>query len=500
MKNKHINPCDTVLTKQKNFRTFKIARGMPLAICVGFAVLSLGLQKAHAVGAVMPFTSVECESGTLAGGATVQTLSNFTSNQSSPELEASGHSYVRLNATGQSVSLVNNTGQSITALNLRYCIPDSSGGGGIDSTINMYVNGVFRQSIAVNSHQTWCYEANIGSHGWAQTPSSGSPHIFYDETHFFINAPAVPAGATITFQKDSGNSAAFYYLDVVDMENPPGPVSQPANSLSIVTYGAVANNSSSDSTAAIQNCINAAQSQGKIVWIPSGTFYLNTPQASVSATGITIQGAGMWYSVIYANHTLPDSSAQNIIYPTSCTVQDVMFDSNARSGGPGDGNGGGPNIKGNNWVINRVWVQHLGAGYWADGNVGIIENSRASSVWADGININNGNGGSGNNAGNFLTVSNCFVRGTGDDGLAINVGNSPGCIMMTNPIVINCTSVAPWWANNLGIYGGVNDLVSGNLCSDSVNEFGISVGEFGTTGLPLQSGSVINNTINRGMQ
>ena len=114
------------------------------------------------------------------------------------------------------------------------------------------------------------------------------------------------------------------------------------------------------------------------------------------------------------------------------------------------------------------------------------------------MNINNGNGAAGNNIGNFLTISNCFIRGSGDDGLALNSGNSPGCVQMTNTTVINCTSVAPWWANNLGIYGGVNILVSNNLCSDSITEFGMSVGEFGSSGLPLQSGTVISNVIIRG--
>ncbi len=498
MKNKYIDPCNPVLTKLKNSRTFKISRGMPLAICAAFAVLSLGAMKAHAVGAVTPFTTVEAETGTLGGGAAVETLTTAqrTSNLSSPALEASGHSYVQLTGTGQSVGLVNNTGQSITALNVRYCIPDSSGGGGITATLNVYVNGTFRQAITLSSAQTWCYEANIQTDGSSQTPSAGNPHIFWDEVHFFLNAPAVPAGATITFQKDSANTASFYYLDVVDLENPPGPLSQPANSLSIVTYGAVANNSSSDSTAAIQNCINAAQSQGKIVWVPSGTFYLNTPQASLSANGVTIQGAGMWYSTIFANPTLPDTSAQNILFPTSCTVQDIMFDGNARGVASGDGNGGGLNVKGNNWVINRVWIAHLGAGVWADGYNGQVLNCRLHNTWADGININNGNGGSGNNAGNNLTVSNCFVRGSGDDGFAINSGNNPGGLQMTNATVINCTSVAPWWANNIGIYGGVNSTVSGCLCNASVQEFGISVGQFGvTTGLPLQSGLVTGNTL-----
>lgn len=474
--------------------TFKQIYNVPLIM----AVIFCAQHQAHAVGANTPFASVEAESGTLGGGAAVESLTQslITSGQSSPQLEASGHAYVQLTGTGQSVGLVNNTGGSITALNVRYCIPDSTGGGGITATLDVYVNGTFRQAITLNSMQTWCYEANIQSHGWSQIPSSGSPHIFWDEIHFFLSGAAVPAGATITFQKDSANTAAFYYLDVIDMEKPAAPLSQPANSISIISYGAVSNNPSVDSTAAIQNCINACQTSGKIVWIPPGTYYLNQPAASLSASGVTIQGAGMWYSTIYANPTLPDTSAQNILYPTSCTVQDLLFDSNSRSGGSGDGNGGGLNVKGNNWVVNRVWIQHLGAGIWADGNNGLIENCRSGCTWADGINVNNGNGGTGNNAGNFLTVSNCFVRGSGDDGFALNSGNNPGGLQMTNATVINCSSVAPWWANNIGIYGGVNILVSNNFCSSSVDEFGISIGQFGgSAGLPLQSGLVADNVL-----
>jgi hypothetical protein len=463
-----------------------------------FCLLVLGDSAYAVVGANTPFTCHEAEVGTLAGGARVRSLTAAPTNSaSSPELEASGHAFAQLDATGQSVTLTNTTGQNITALNVRYSIPDATNGGGITATLNLYVDGVFRQSISLNSTQTWCYQKSGSEHGWSQDPSYGSPHIFYDETHFFISGSAVAPGSTLSFQKDATNSASFYWLDVVDMENPPAPLTQPANSLSILTYGALANDITKDSTAAIQSCINAAQTQHKTVWVPPGIYYLNSSSASISATGITIAGAGMWYSTIYANPTLPASS-QNIIYPISCTLQDLCFDANARSGGSGDGNGGGLNVKGNNWVINNVWVQHLGAGIWADGSNGIIKNSRTSSTWADGMNINNGNGATGNNVGNFLTISNCFVRGSGDDGLALNSGNSIGCLQMTNTTVVCCTSVVPWWANNLGIYGGVNILVSNNLCLDSVGAYGISVGQFGTSGLPLESGTVVSNVIVRG--
>jgi len=82
-------------------------------------------------------------------------------------------------------------------------------------------------------------------------------------------APIAP-GSTFYLQKDASNTAAFYYIDVVDVEDPPAPRTQPANSISITSCGAVANKNPTngsadpdavDSTAAIQDCINQAQSQ-----------------------------------------------------------------------------------------------------------------------------------------------------------------------------------------------------------------------------------------------
>jgi len=92
-----------------------------LGVFAGLMLTGFASHNVFAQGASMPFRSVEAETGTLGGGATIRSLSlPPTSSQSSPELEASGHAFVQLNATGQSVTLANNTGQSITALNLRY--------------------------------------------------------------------------------------------------------------------------------------------------------------------------------------------------------------------------------------------------------------------------------------------------------------------------------------------------------------------------------------------
>ncbi|MFD5759495.1 hypothetical protein ACFWIZ_30965 [Streptomyces sp. NPDC127044] len=91
-------------------------------------------------------------------------------------------------------------------------------------------------------------------------------------------------------------------MDSVDVENPPAPLTQPANSISITSCGAVADDTptngaadsrSVDSRAAIQNCIDQAQQQGKALWIPQGTFYVKGT-GGLNAQGISIAGAGLW--------------------------------------------------------------------------------------------------------------------------------------------------------------------------------------------------------------
>jgi alpha-1,3-glucanase-like protein len=106
------------------------------------------------VGAVTPFFPVEAETGALGGGATIVSLASPpTTRYSSPQLEASGHAYVQLTSAGQYVEWTNNTGQNINAINLRSCTPDAPAGGGITSTLDFYVNGLFRQAFSVNSQQ-----------------------------------------------------------------------------------------------------------------------------------------------------------------------------------------------------------------------------------------------------------------------------------------------------------------------------------------------------------
>src|SRR5260221_3668834 len=361
-------------------------------LVIAITLLFFGSDAYAIVGATTPFTSVEAESGSLGGGAIVRSLAAPPTTQfMSPEIEASGRSFVELKGIGQSVTWTSTTGSNCTALNLRFSIPDAPNGGGTSASLDLYVDGVFRQGIFLSSTQTWIYENAYDYNSNNQNPTNGNPHLFYDETHFFISGAAVASGTTITFQQDSTNTAAFYWLDVIDLENPPPPLTQPANSLAITNaaYGAVPNNPSFDSTTAIQNCINAAQSQGKSVWIPPGTYYLKTT-TGLTATGITIEGAGVWYSTIYRNVPLPNSTPLSaIMRMSSCTARNLSLDANAPSRASVDGDGGGVDIGGSNWLMENFWIQHCSSGFWASSINGIVRNFRMGNTRGDGGNLNN---------------------------------------------------------------------------------------------------------------
>ena len=462
------------------------------------------LNEVHAsVGASTPFISYEAESAFLGGGATIYYLTNApTTPYSSPELEASGHAFVALTAAGQYVQWTNNTGQNITAINLRSCIPDAPAGGGISNTINLYVNGTFRQGFSVNSLQNYCYEGTNYNGQADKNPADGDTRDFWNDTHAFVTGAPIAPGQTIRFQMDSTNTASFYDIDVVDLENPPAALSQPANSLSVVSYGALSNNPSFDNTSAFNNCFNAARSQGKIAWIPPGTWCISAIGGSLNPAGITIAGAGPWYSTIYRvtpkNNTI---GIGNIINAVSCTLSNVLLDCNSWSR-DGANNDGAVDFSGTNWVVNNVWIQHVTSSFWCAGVNGIAENCRTLSTWADGGNFNNVQ--SDNGIGENLTYSNNFVRGTGDDAMAINsVGeNVYGSTtnyytIMTNITYVNNTAIGAWGGKGIGIYGGANDVVENNLLQDTARYLGLGVMRFGVNGSDLQSATVIGNTILR---
>jgi hypothetical protein len=189
------------------------------------------------VGANTPFKTIEAEWGTLGGAASVVSLPSGTLPTVHTEaLEASGRSYVHLVSVGDSVIMTNNTSVTSNTIVVRVCIPDAPTGGGINATLDLYVNGVFRQVINLTSAYTWTYNG-----GWNDNaPSDGTPQRFFDEARAFITGAPIAPGSTITLEKDSTNTASFYDIDCMEMENVGSALTQPANTLSVANYGAVA--------------------------------------------------------------------------------------------------------------------------------------------------------------------------------------------------------------------------------------------------------------------
>ncbi|NUS12491.1 MAG: carbohydrate-binding protein [Streptomyces sp.] len=447
------------------------------------------------------------------GAGTVALTAAPTTQFSSAALEASGHAYVHLGGTGQSVQWTNTTGAPVSFLNVRAGIPDTASGGGTTATLDLYVDGAFRQALTLDSKQSWVYEGgNNYNTSDNQNPADGSPRVFWDEAHTFVTGDPIPAGATFSLRKDAANSASSYDIDVVDAENPPAPLAQPAGSISITSCGAVPDNTptsgaadpaAADSGPAIQNCINQAQSQGRTLWIPAGTFYVKGT-TGLRANGITIAGAGMWYSTVYRDVPVPNSTPLAALFEvTSCHVQNFHIDANAVSRSTIGGDGGAMDTTGTGWSADGIWTQHTMSGFWASGTGGSVRNSRLTSIWADGINVNNVslNGGTGSN----LTVSNNFVRGTGDDAIAVNSvdyntngdGSRTYYTPMSDITVSNNTSIAPWGGKGVAVYGGSGHHVTANYVSDTARYIGLGAGRFGVNGNDLLSATITGNVVVR---
>jgi hypothetical protein len=472
----------------------------PCWIC-GIALFAFSSSDAFSVGALTPFTVLEAEAGTLAGGATIRAFTPGSPVPTAPslELEASGMGYVWLTNVNQSVSWTNPVANANSVV-IRNCIPDAPNGGGITATINLYVDGLFRQAILLSSKQSWNYRNSTTT---PDDPNAGgTPWHFYNEDRAFITGTAIAAGSTITLQRDATNSAAFYAIDSIDLENVSSPKTQPANSLSITSAPYNADPTfTADSTTAIKNCINDARSQGKTVWIPQGKFMVNNlASGGLNIAGVTVEGAGVWYSTIYKN--VPASASGSwpcdIQVGTNSVLRDVFIDSNSTYRGQ-VGESSGVTSSGSNWLVQRIWVQHCDA-QWMSGSLGTIQDSRVADSWADGINLNNGNTPNPAKLGISLTTSNCFVRGSGDDGLTTysDSGASGLNSQMQNTKILNNTSIATYWANGLRIAGGTNVTVQGNLIDSVSANSGMEVAIFGTTGRPLDSALVSGNVIIRG--
>ncbi|THF75763.1 CBM35 domain-containing protein [Cohnella fermenti] len=424
-------------------------------------------------GATMPYDSYEAESATYTGtrigpSTTFGTLAS----------EASGRQAVQLTAAGQYVQIT--LAKAARGLTIRYSIPDNAAGTGIDSAISLYVGGTYKQDIPLTSKYSWIY-GSWGTEGgekrWSNNPNATptTPHHFYDEVAVTLDQ-TYAAGTVIKLQRNSSNlnfsQTANVTIDLLETEEVPTALSKPANYVSVADYGAVANDGADDTTA-FNNAINAVKNSAGAyagVWIPSGTFTLSngTTGAGYNGTGtrlyldsgVSMKGAGVWYSKLEGSYAGIYLRGGNVtLSDFKLSPSDTLRDDyNGVSGVEGNGT---------NSTLTNLWIEHAKVGFWLTNqtNAATISNSRVRSVWADGINLHYGTANT--------TVTNNSIRGSGDDGLAMW---SDTYLDTNNTFSYNTVQV-PTLANNIAIYGGQNNSVIGNLVMDTVvNGSGISFG------------------------
>jgi len=413
-------------------------------------VLPTAAQPAGSRGATVPWVEYEAEKSRstgeiLAPDRTFGTIASESSGRSAIKLDKTGE-YLQFGATKAANSIV-----------VRYVIPDSADGSGQTATLSLYVNNTFRQKIQLTSKYAWSYG---GEQMTLNPPKVGSAHHFYDEARALVDD--LPAGATVKLQKDADDSAAYYVVDLVDLEQVGPPKTMPTGYLSIVTDCGATPDDGSDDGAAIQNCINQARLAKTGVWIPPGTFESTTQPFEV--TEVTLQGAGMWYSTLHGLYARFNCVGNNCRYSDFAILGETVtrVDSSPENGFNG-GAGVGSRLE-------NIWVEHTKVGYWVGPgatNGLIILNSRFRNLFADGVNFCNGTSNS--------VVENSHFRNTGDDALAS--WSPQGSGVNTNNVFRFNTVQVPWRANCFAIYGGKDNTIEDNVCSDVVTYPGILVAQ-----------------------
>ncbi|MEU8114762.1 discoidin domain-containing protein [Micromonospora sp. NPDC048947] len=404
-------------------------------------------------GANMPYDMYEAEDGVIGGGAAV-----VGPNREIGDLagEASGRRAVTLNSTGSYVEFT--TRASTNTLVTRFSIPDAPGGGGINSTINVYVNGTFHKAIDLTSRYAWLYgnEASPGN-----SPSAGGPRHIYDEANVMLNS-TVPAGSKIRLQKDPANTTT-YAIDFINTEQV-APIANPDPARYTTPTGFTHQD--------VQNALDRVRmdTTGNLigVYLPAGN-YSTSSKFQVYGKAVQVTGAGPWYTRFNApsgqDNTDIGFRAENSAANSSFKNFAYFGNYTSRIDGPGKVFDFA-NVS--NIVIDNIWNEHMVCLYWgANTDYMTIKNSRIRNMFADGINMTNG---STNNL-----VSNNDARATGDDSFALFSAIDAGGADMKDNIYENLTSTLTWRAAGVAVYGGYGNTFRNIYIADTLVYSGITI-------------------------
>ncbi len=364
------------------------------------------------------------------------------------ETESSGQRCVKLEADGEFVEFTAEA--KANALVIRYSLPDAKEGGGTRAELDLYVNGAKVRALVLTSRYSWLY----GDYPFSNEPAKGKPRNFYDELR--IKGLSIGKNDVIRLQRSDAD-AAYCIIDLADLEDVPGPLPHPENSLCVLDFGAD-QKGELDATSALRKCVAEAQKQGRPVWVPAGDYKL-TGEILVPSS-VTIQGAGMWHTTFVGDSSLYDQAARRVRFKlagSNIHLADFSIIGRLNYRNDSEPNDGIVGAGCADSSVSNVWLEHTKVGIWIYNGVNlVIEGCRFRDTIADGVNLCVGTSGT--------VIQNCTARGTGDDCFAIwpaasdqgFVGQGP---KSGNNVIRRCTGQLTFLANGAAIYGGVSNRI-----------------------------------------
>lgn len=471
------------------------------------------VPNASQYGAKLGYTTYEAEQGELKNGIVKNVPSSEAEHATARE--ASGQAYVDL-PTNASVSFIAQA--DANAVTVRYTVPDGESG-----KVEVKVNNTVIGTLDLSSKSNWQYLDNYTYHPnddikVHDTPAADRLARFqFDEVSQLFKDANINKGDTVTITNLDSTPVG---IDLVDLEKAPDAIKQPANSVSITDFGAIANDGSDDYQA-FMAAIESAKASKKSVYIPEGQFDFSRPISLYVPDGIKITGAGQWHTKLHFLNTEAAkyddkgyaSGGGGITFePGSKDIDlgNLSMDSNLNSRHDEKANYKGiSGTLGTGSSIHDIKIEHFEAGVWigdysknkplnyTDGLT--ISNATIRNNFADGVNFAQGTSNS--------TVINSNIRGNGDDGLATwsSHHENTNAHVAENNRFLNNTVELGWRAAGIGIFGGKGHEVANNLIKDNANWGGVRLNtvfknshnfDFNDTGISVHDNLLVNNGTN----
>ena len=461
------------------------------------------VPNASQYGAKLGYTTYEAEQGKLKNGVVKNAPSSEAEHATARE--ASGQAYVDL-PTNASVSFIAQA--DANAVTVRYTVPDGESG-----KVEVKVNNTVIGTLDLSSKSNWQYLDNYKYHPDGDikvhdTPAADRLARFqFDEVSQLFKDAHINKGDTVTITNLDSTPVG---IDLVDLEKAPDAIKQPANSVSITDFGAVANDGSDDYQA-FMAAIESAKASKKSVYIPEGQFDFSEQLHIYAPEGVKISGAGQWHTKLHFTST--KIGGGGIVFEHGTNKIDfgnVSMDSDLTSRyNEGANYKGISGTLGHGSSIHDIKIEHLELGVWigdysqnkplnyTDGLT--ISNATIRNNLADGVNFAQGTSNS--------TVINSNIRGNGDDNLATwsSHHENTNAHVAENNHFLNNTVELGWRAAGIGIFGGKGHEVANNLIKDNANWGGVRLNtvfknshnfDLNDTGISVHDNLLVNNGTN----